>query len=298
MTERPPARESSAQGEFAQPLGRALLARLGGGPAALERYVTVMAREGPTPAFVEHSIHTGPKLEAARLTHYFEATRRDAARAVGERFAEVLAALDLELPGALASIVTSPETDRLVQIVLGIDGRESTAQTRAKYYAQLGREDADFVTGTASALGFALPARLDPTEVFMLGLDVTRGGVADVKAYLRLDRGRLARIFRNLSEVAPLVEFAEAVVLSQSLGSPGRRQLHFHAGRRDRYRTFVDERLAGVGDHLRALTAELPGMGFEVTIVGLPYRDGHVSLEGANVYVHPSLVLPPGEKAR
>ena len=86
------------------------------------------------------------------------------------------------------------------------------------------------------------PPGADPAKVYILGIDVDRAGLADVKLYFRLDRALLPRAVENAGALADLLAGTRLVVLQQCLLRPERRQIYLHATNADVLTRWIDRR--------------------------------------------------------
>lgn len=264
-------------------------------PPSLARLLNVLEASTVSPSFVEHSVRFGTSLEVGRLTAYHDVLR-GTATGVGH----VVAQFE-ELADSLAFPIHEPVREflnvdvlrslaSLDQVALGIDARAAESLTRLKFYVVFGTSDGPNVAHMLSALGTRPMPALDPTQVRIVGFDLTPHGLGDVKVYMRLDRDRLRHAVGGLASCRELVVGAKEVVLQQCLIDTSRRQLHFHAEDARVYRRWLastpDSGAAGVLHHADALSRMNGGPRVDPWIIGLPIVDGRVQTDRGNVYLH------------
>lgn len=261
-------------------------------PAALSEFDRIAGAASPAPDFVEWSAHFGVgACDAARLTYYFDAGAHGDAglRAAGERFVALSRALSVELPRAVLDAYAAlvPAAEEVLQVVLGID--ERAEGRRLKLYVVLRDAAPALVDGLLDAVAAGRGAELDPSKVYILGLDFCGAGLADAKLYFRLDRARLRRSVANLRDVAELFSATREVVLQRCL-LRDRSQLYLHADNPAAIGRYLlrrgDAPAAELVRRHDQVARALPRGRLEPWIVSFGYRDHRLLLDEGNVYFH------------
>jgi hypothetical protein len=265
-------------------------------PRALERFDAITAGAAPEPDFFEHSARFGPRFEPHRLTYYFDVARRgsDVARVAGERFLRLGEELGLSLSNPLVELVRDelPRRDEILQVVLGVEAPREPAALRAKYYLVFRESPPAVVQRVIEALGAPNPPPgADPAKVYILGIDVDRAGLADVKLYFRLDRALLPRAVENAGALADLLAGTRLVVLQQCLLRPERRQIYLHATNADVLTRWIDRRpgtaaIASLRERHASLRGALAGHRLEPWILSFAFANRRADLDAGNIYFH------------
>ncbi len=263
-----------------------LLARAGAPPPEL----TVFDEHARDPDDVETSVQVDARVHPWRLTHYYDARGRSeaVARVVGDRLRGLAAALSTPIPSALDRVIDACDP-AIRQIAIGIDVRARTEETRLKHYMVLSGDGRPVAERACAALGVEPPpgAALDRTHI--VGVDLTRDGLHDVKLYFAIEPSEVARTLRDPGPWQPLLRACRAVVFQHSLLVADKRSMHFQAG--------APAALSGELDRLRDsapatvdLLAHLRAIGpsLEPWIVSFPYRDGRLERGRFNVYLQRS----------
>jgi hypothetical protein len=259
-------------------------------PLSLEAFDRIVGDGAPCPDLYEHSIRGGDPIAPHRLTVYFDTHRGGApvARVAGERFIRLCEQLGLRLPSALSRFVVSPSpaAPEVLQVVLGIDATAGHA-LRGKYYLVFRDDPTACLRDLFLAVDLAALPDADASRTYIIGLDVTSAGLADVKLYSRLHARRVPEILDNAKELADLLAASRDVVFQRCLLRPGRRQLYVHATSSERLARW----LAGRGfepilARAQSLHLHLARSRAEPWIVSFAYADGRVDLRGGCVYFH------------
>jgi hypothetical protein len=260
-------------------------------PSSLETFDRI-ARSGELrPDLYEHSVRVASRVSPHRLTYYFDTHRRGAsvAREAGERFVHLSAGLGLRVPPRLAAFVRSdaPAGDEVLQVVLGVDASPEGAGLRVKYYLVFRDHPSACVAELLRAVDLAPAPGTDPDKTYIVGVDVTSGGVHDVKLYFRLEASRVPKVIGNAEAVADLLGASGDVVFQQCTRRPERRQVYVHTKSTVSLSAWLarhgfDEALG----RAKSINARLSGARIEPRIVSFAYADGRVDLGAACVYFH------------
>ncbi|MBK7859922.1 MAG: hypothetical protein IPJ65_15115 [Archangiaceae bacterium] len=251
----------------------------------------------------EHSMHAGAQLDVWRLTYYFDVARRGdrLGHDVGRAFVRLCAELGVPLNAALEQLFTVklPRREEVLQVVTGVDGDAAGGRGAvAKYYAVFRRDAEASVREVLEAAAIdALPPNVDLSRVYILGVELDRTGVADVKLYYQLERERLPRVVANFAELAPLMASTRSVVFQQCLKAPQKRQLYLHFDSHRALGAWVEQRpalkpmLARGAEVSRGLT----GAELQPWIIAFRMSGPRVELDRSNLYFH--LRPVPGAQA-
>ena len=210
----------------------------GPAPEAVRRFDACVALDGepawgPPPNFCESSPQlAGERVHAWRVTHYFDVAGRSLERRlnVAARLSACADALSIPVPDALAQLLANPAPEpALRQLCLGLDARLDPAQTRLKLYAILEGDAAAHTRALCSALAISPPesARLELTHI--VGVDLDRAGLRDVKLYYAMPPNKVTRTLKQPWLAVPLLRGCRRVVYQRSLIMPGKQSYHFHA---------------------------------------------------------------------
>ncbi len=249
------------------------------------------------PDFFETSPHVDRDVFAPwRLTYYFDLAARPRAQVIAAVHRRLLALAEgfaCPLPDGLRAWLSAPAwTDEsMLQVVLGLDARHDPKDTRLKYYVILKGDASRLVAGLCEALAVTPPARAKLSQTHIVGLDLTRAGLRDVKLYYALNPDKAARTLRDPRPHARLLRGCRTVVYQHSLIVEHKRSMHFHA----RAPEVLLRELAGLRraapwsqqlvTHLTALNG--PGRPpLRPWILAHPWRDGALDRSRASLYLH------------
>ncbi len=287
------------------PLLRALAASASPPPAVVDfdRHAFFGANEAAressprAPDFFETSPHVDREVFAPwRLTYYFDLSARPRAEVVNTVHGRLLALARryaFPLPDGLRAWLsaTSWTDESMLQVVLGLDARADPADTRLKYYVILKGDAGRLVAALCEALAVSPPQRAKLEQTHIVGVDLTRAGVRDVKLYYALDPVRAARTLRDPRPHARLLQGCRTIVYQHSLIVEHKRSMHFHARAPEvLLRELATMRRAApwsqrLVTHLKALNA--PGRPpLRPWILAHPWRDGALDRGRASLYLH------------
>jgi len=260
-------------------------------PPVLEAFDRIVAQSDGLPDFYEHSMRVGGGESPYRFTYYFDVHRRGAAvaREAGARFVRLGAELGLAVPSSLREFVQSaaPAGDEVLQVVLGIEAPRDGSDPRGKYYLVFRGNPERCVRDLLGALGLEPAVGTRPEKVYIVGVDVTAGGVDDVKLYFRLESRQVPNLIENIRDVADLLAASRDIVFQQCIRRPERRQMYLHA----RSTALLSEWLAwrgfeGALDRARSINAHLHGSRIEPWILSLAYDRRRLVVRAGTVYFH------------
>ncbi len=273
----------------------AAMRRLDGGvPEAIEAFDAAFGG-ALKPDDHEHSMRVdGADLDASRLTWYFDVARRGSALTaeLSAAFARLCDQLELPLSAAVRTWLTTrlPRSDDVLQLVEGIDAGDRARGVVLRKYLVFRRDPEDCVREVLEAAGVRqLPANVDPRRVSILGLEVDRTGVADVKLYFELERERLPRVMANFAELGPVLPGqVRSVMFQHCCKRPERQQLYLHGDGPSGLLQWLEQRpaFAQLVKRRAAMDAELKSDRLEPWIIAFPFRAGRADLDRGNVYFH------------
>ncbi len=262
-------------------------------PEALARFDEVVRAGACGPSFEEYSARIGDVLSPWRETCYFDLGAPSAGEVADERFLAAAEAVGVELPPPFidqlrARASVAPE---VLQIVLGYDAGGAGAAPRLKYYLIFRADSSAQVERLRQAVGAPpLPPSLDPTTVYIVGVDFSASGLHEFKIYVRLAPARLRAAIRNLEHFPELWRGSRYLVYQRCLLSGGE-QVYFHAAsalvlERELARRAAQQASAA------ALQAQLSAMNgsararWRPWILSLPFARGRLGDAPSNVYFH------------
>ncbi len=247
---------------------------------------------GPTPDFFESSPQVaGERVQPWRITHYFDVAGRPLAHrvGVGERLSACADALAIAIPAPLAELLAQPTPEpALRQLCLGIDARPEAEQTRLKLYAIFEGDAAAHTLALCSALGVTPPDAANLALTHIVGVDLDRGGLRDVKLYYAMDPRKVTRTLREPKRAIPLLRGCRRVVYQRSLIVPGKQSYHFHADAPQVLRAEL-ARLrahAPATDELDARHEVISAAGLSPWILAHPFAAGELDRRVYSLYLH------------
>ena len=262
-------------------------------PEMLARFDEVVRAGACGPSFEEYSARLGETLSPWRETCYFDLAAPLAGEIADERFLAAAKAVGVELPQPFVDYLRARAsvTPEVMQIVLGYDAGGAGTVPRIKYYLVFRADPSAAVERLRQAVGAPpLPASLDPSTVYIVGVDLSTSGLHDFKIYVRLAPERLRAALRNLDRFAELWRGSRYLVYQRCLVSGGE-QVYFHAAS-----AFVLERelarRAREKPAAAALRAQVSAMNgssrarWRPWILSLPFAGGRLGEAPSNVYFH------------
>ena len=241
-----------------------------------------MAENGPDS--FEYSVSTDSDA-LWRVTHYFDVRDTpERAEEVCRRLEDAAGALGIPIPNKVRRLLDPQGLSVALQVGIGIDARPDPDATRLKLYIISDNAGgSDVATKLVDACEAGSEQAPNP---HIVGLDLTRSGLLDVKVYTSLDPSRLAQIFRRPRAHEGTIKGAKNAVLHESRLLGNERKLHVAArdGRELRRRLELDPDAAPLLAHVRKVE-NLAGFPLEPWLISHTYRDGE--LEGPlTVYYH------------
>ncbi len=210
----------------------------GPAPALVRRFDACAALErepawGRAPEFGESSPQVdADRLWPWRLTHYFDVAGRPLARRleVAARLRACAAALELAVPPALVELLERPRPEpALRQLCLGLDARAGPEHTRLKLYAIFEGDAAAHTRALCSALEVRPPDAAALALTHIVGVDLDRAGLRDVKLYYAMPPRKVTRTLSQPRLAIPILRGCRRVVYQRSLIVAGKASYHFHA---------------------------------------------------------------------
>ncbi|MEZ4385713.1 MAG: hypothetical protein R3A79_30620 [Nannocystaceae bacterium] len=264
-------------------------------PEALARFDAAVRAGACGPSFEEYSARVGDDLSAWRETMYFDLAAPPAGEVADARLFAAAEAVGVGLPPRFAAYLRARASlaPEVLQIVLGYDAGGGAAPPRLKYYLIFRADSAAAVERLREAVGAPpLPPALDPSTVYIVGVDLCAGGLFDFKIYVRLAPARVPAAIRNLRGVAELWRGCRYLVYQRCLVGGGE-QVYFHAASADLLERELVRR-AWRQPAAAALRGQVAAMNRATTtrwrpwILSLPFAGGRLGDAPANVYFHPS----------
>ena len=264
-------------------------------PPELLAFDGLVSAPHPPADFRELSIGVSHRLDPWRLTAYFDVAGEPTVvtRTAWERASALAEFMGVPLPAVLESLLC----DRLAtnaalrQVAVGLDARDDPAASRMKLYVIFEGDASRPTASLCAALDATPPDNAALALTHIVGIDLTRAGLHDVKLYYSLDLGRAHRIVRDPTRWTTLLRGATTLVYAHSLLTP-RRSLHVRA--RDPELLWRElPRLAAPA--LPRLHACLQALGctpdrrgpLQPAFVALPWEDGALDPTRFTLYLHP-----------
>lgn len=267
----------------------AAMRRAGDTPALMEAFdAAATGGDDASVDFFETSARVGEALAPHRATYYFDVARRgpDRAASANERFATAAEACGFALPPAFAALLAGDALADpcVLQIVLGID---AGSPVRFKYYLIFMDNPHEIIDTLSNAVGIDLAAGVDPSAVYIAGVDLAVDGPSDLKAYVRLRDDRVAATLRRPAVHRALIAGSRYVVFQQC-ATTDRRQMYFHAEAPGVIGAELDAAPAAATAELRARVAAMNAGAdtLEPWILAYPYADGALDRSRYTAYFH------------
>ena len=179
--------------------------------------------------------------------------------------------------GVLKAVAAVNET--IAPAILGYDAGGPAAAPRLKYYLIFKADSSAAVERLRQAVGAPpLPAALDPSTVYIVGVDLSDRGLHDFKIYVRLAPARLRAALRNLGDFAELWRGSRYLVYQRCLIGGGE-QVYFHAASADVLERELARRArrqpaaAALRTQVSAMN-RAPGGAWRQWILSLPFAHG------------------------
>lgn len=262
-------------------------------PEAFARFDAAVRAGACGPTFEEYSARIADDLAPWRETMYFDLAAPPAGEVADARLLAAAEAVGVELPPRFVDYLRARASvaPEVLQIVLGYDAGGPAVAPRLKYYLIFRADSSAAVERLREAVGAPpLPAALDPSTVYIVGVDLSERGLHEFKIYVRLAPARLRAAIRNLGDFADLWRGSRYLVYQRCLIGGGE-QVYFHAASADVLERELVRRARRqpAAAALRAQVSAMnraPGGAWRPWILSLPFARGRLQGGPSNLYFH------------